>query len=265
MICFAAWELLTSFPKLIFLFAIVVSAAVFLMGMARKSLLIMVLAFAFLVLVSWWAWNGGNVGFGIGGGTGIGSGGVAGGLAGSDRPETPLETAAGGEARRDDRQNDAIDVVIAPPETGESDAEIERLRRQLDEAGARLAAQAERLAVAQSEIDRLRTERDRQNAFLARLGTGRRPASLYLRYTGTGEPDFSAQIVPAVQIRRDSSKDFNSDLNAAFEALAAQPQFRFDRLCIENAAAPGSSQIEEVTRAARNSFPGIRIETIDRE
>ncbi len=255
MTCFAVWELLGFFPKLIFLFAIVVSAVVFVMGMARKSLLIMVLAFAFLVLVSWWAWNGGNAGFGNG---------AASGVAKSDRSARPL-TVPSGNSGEDNLRNDEIDVVIAPPETGEYDAEIERLRRRLDEAGARLAAQAKELADAQSEIERLRTERNRQNALLARLGTGQRPASLYLRYTGTGEPDFSAQILPAVRIRRDSSKDFNSDLNAAFEALAAQPQFRFDRLCIENAAAPGPSQIEEVSRAARSRFPGIRIETIDRE
>ena len=272
MMLFAALEVLRVVSLVILSLGIAVSVALFAMGWARKSKNLMVLAFAFLLLVVWWAWNGGSVGFGTGSGIGIGSGsgrgggsgGVAYGIAEYHTPMFYNENAPTDDRGEGPRESD-IDVVIAPPDTGEASAEIEDLRRQLEEANSRLAAQNEELANARGEIDRLQAECRRRNDVLSRLGTGGRPATLYLRYTGTGDPDFSAQITPAVQIRRDSSKDFNSDLGAAFETLAAQPQFKFDRLCIENAASPGASQVEEAVRAARNSFPGIRIEKIDRE
>lgn len=266
MIPFAALKLLEVVPKLILLLGIVASAGVFMLGLARKSGILMVLAFAFLVLVACWAWNGGALGFGSGSGVGFGrsggSGGAPYGLAGNRSPVPPDVNFPNADISEEFRNQD-IDVVIAPAES--DGAELEALRGRLEEANSRLAAQNEELANARGEIDRLQAECRRRNDVLSRLGTGGRPATLYLRYTGTGDPDFSAQITPAVQIRRDSSKDFNSDLGAAFETLAAQPQFKFDRLCIENAASPGASQVEEAVRAARNSFPGIRIEKIDRE
>ena len=253
---FALADYLRIVPKLIFLLGICVSIAILFMGMARKSKLLTVLAFVFLIAVAWWAWKGGAVGMGTGTGTGIGSGGghdngakeVTLGSAPPDAVSSP--------GTEEPRQ--PIDMVIVPAELGELNAENEYLRRQL-------AERNEAISAAQNEIGRLRAVCDRQSAILSRLGNGQRPAALYLRYTGTGDPDFSAQITPAVRVRRDTAKEFNEDLAEAFESFAGQPQFRFDRLCIENAGAPGASQVEEAARLARDSFPGIQIETVDRK
>ena len=253
---FAVADFLGIVPKLIFLLGICVSIALFFMGTARKSKLLTVLAFAFLIAVVWWTWKGGADGLGTGNSTGIGlDDGHDSGAKEVNRGSAPPEAVS---FPGPDPPRQPIGVVIVPAETGVLDAENEYLRRQL-------AERNETISAAQNEIARLRALCDRQSAILSRLGSGPHPAALYLRYTGTGDPDFSVQITPAVQIRRDTAKEFNDDLAEAFESLAGLPQFRFNRLCIENAGAPGASQVEEAVRLARNSFPGIRIETIDRK
>ena len=253
---FAVAECLEIIPKLVFLLGIGVSIVLFFMGLTQKSRLLTVLAFVFLVAITWWAWKGGVIGLGTGNGTGIGSGGGYGsGTGGVSRILVPPDIASS--PAPEERQR-PIGGVIDPAENGELSAENEHLRQQL-------ADRDKTISAAQNEIARLQAVCDRQSAILSRLGNGPYPSALYLRYTGTGDPDFSAQITPAVRIRCETGKEFNDNLAAAFESLAGQPQFRFDRLCIENADAPGTSQIEEAARAAQNSFPGIRIEMINQK
>ncbi len=238
-------------PKFIFYMGIASSIALFVSGLAKNSKGKMTAAAGVLLLVACWAWKGGSVGFGTGKGTGAGDGsghGLGGTSAvgpGLPEPEMPLP----GNPQR------APSVVIAPPEMGERNPEIENLSAQLDETRSTLKQ-------LQTEHEALLARHEQLRTLLSRFGAAPRPATLFLRYTETGDPEFSAQIFPAVQIKGGTGGDFNEELQGAFESLADSPQFKFGRLCILNAEEPGSSQIDAVDSAARQCFPGITVEKI---